>query len=192
MMQNQRSWKELRGGPLWEVFLPSRQLVFHGRTYLDDNANSFYRFSINLLYREWKRKKCSLTSIFISTIYVNNISRTSRSQRRIGSHLWGRPRMSQKSKHLPYSTVKRDQSNSWKTKSFSFWAISISYHPFPIPSSNSTLCCNVTLLLWLVLHGAGYANYSCAELGKFSSMHNPYAKSVVSSMLDLVKLPKLF
>lgn len=32
----------------------------------------------------------------------------------------------------------------------------------------------------------------CAELGEFSAVHNPYAKSIVSFMLDSVKLPKSF
>lgn len=108
--------------------------------------NYFYRFAINLLYREWKRKKCSIASIFIAMNYVNNASRTSRSQRCIFSCLLSRLQISQKSIYLPYFPCETRSIQQLKSKSFSLGPISLSYHSFPIPSSKSSLCFNVTLL----------------------------------------------
>lgn len=81
--------------------------------------------------------------------------------------------------------------NSWKCKSFSLQAISSSCHSFPIPSSNSSLCCNVTLLPLISLPWSQICQlFMCRAMG-ISSVHNPYAKSVVSSMLDSAKTPEI-
>lgn len=108
--------------------------------------NYLYRFSINLLYREWKRKKCSFTSIFITINYVNNASITARSQKYIVSCLLSRLWTPQKSIYLPYFSCEARSIWQLKSKNFSFQAISLSYHSFPTPSSKSSLFCNVAPL----------------------------------------------